>query len=185
MSTPPNASDDRPSIALIGFRGAGKTAVGHALAERLGGTHVDTDDLIVERSLMTITQIFKTEGEAGFREHERDAVAQVVVRTPTVISVGGGAVLDEINIRRLRAVARMVWLTAPARVLWQRIKSDPSTGTTRPALSGRSGEEEVEKLLEERGPLYEQAADFTVNTLGKEPSALAEEIVTILNLTPA
>jgi len=185
MTTQPSSREDRPSIALIGFRGAGKTAVGHELAKRLGGTHVDTDDLIVERSLTTIARIFKTEGEAGFREHERDAVSQVVVRTPTVISVGGGAVLDETNVRRLRAVARMVWLTAPARVLWQRIKSDPSTGTTRPALSARSGEEEVEKLLEERRPFYEQAADLTVDTSGKTPCDLAEEILVALGRPPA
>jgi len=180
MTNPSDPQPDRPSIALIGYRGAGKTAVGRELAARLGGTHGDTDDLIVERSLMTIAQIFKTEGEAGFRRRERDALAQLVVRTPTILSVGGGAVLDDTNIERLRTVAMIVWLTAAPRVLWQRIRSDPSTGTTRPALSERSGEREVEEILVQRRPLYQRAAALTVDTGGKTPAAVAEEILTAL-----
>ena len=177
-----SSDDTKTCIALIGFRGSGKTAVGQALAALLGGTHVDTDDLVVERALTTIAHIFKTEGEAGFRRRESDAISQIVARTPAVVSVGGGAVLDEDNVRKLRSVAKVVWLTAPGVVLWQRIKADPATGTTRPALSERSGMEEVEQLLAERSPLYERAANLTIDASREKPVEVARKIADALGL---
>lgn len=179
------ADNTKSCIALIGFRGSGKTAVGRALGELLGGTHVDTDDLVVERALTTIAHLFKTEGEAGFRRRESDAISQIVARTPAVVSVGGGAILDEGNVRKLCRVATMVWLTAPAVILWHRIKADPATGTTRPALSERSGLEEVEQLLAERSPLYERAADLTFDASRKGPMEVARDIAVALGRLPA
>ena len=78
------------SIALIGCRGSGKTTVGRALAARHGGTYVDTDETISERTGKSIATIFAEEGEGGFRRREHEAIARVVSAAPTVISVGGG-----------------------------------------------------------------------------------------------
>lgn len=181
---PVNEDTERRAIALIGSRGAGKTAVGRALAELIGGTHVDTDDLIVERALTTILRIFKEEGEAGFRQRECDAIAQIVLRTPDVISVGGGAVCVEDNVKKLRSVAKVVWLTAPVPVLWQRINGDPATGTTRPSLTKSRGRDEVEILLAQRSDLYRCAADVTVDTMGKTPAVIAGEVARALGLHP-
>ena len=172
------------AIALIGFRGSGKTSVGRELAELLGGSHVDTDDLIVERALTTIARIFKEEGEAGFRQRECDAIAQIVLRTPTVISVGGGAVCIEENIRKLQSVATIVWLTAPVPVLWERINGDPATGTTRPALTKRPRPDEVERLLGDRSNLYERAAELKINTFRKKPIDIARVVAIPLDRMP-
>ncbi|MDO8629388.1 MAG: type I 3-dehydroquinate dehydratase, partial [Phycisphaerales bacterium] len=104
-------------VALVGFRGSGKTTVGRTLAEFLGGDCIDTDDLIVKAAGRTIADIFADEGEAGFRQREAEVIRWVVATPPAVLSVGGGAVLDERNVQALRSVAAIVWLTAPASVL--------------------------------------------------------------------
>jgi len=169
---------DRPkSIALIGARGCGKTTVGRILADLLGGECVDTDELVAERADRSIAGIFATEGEAGFRKRESQVVREVVEKPPAVISVGGGAVLDQKNVDALRAVAVLVWLTAPAEVLYQRVSTDPASASSRPPLTDQSGVEEVRRLLDERGPLYQRACDFHVETVDRDPKEIAEEIV--------
>ncbi len=174
----------KPCVVLIGLRGSGKTVVGRELATLIGGGHVDTDDVIADRAGRSIADVFETEGEAGFRGLEREAVVQAVQSLPAVISVGGGAILDEENVRRLRDVATIVWLKAPVDVLWQRIADDPSTASYRPALTDRTGIEELRHLLSERTPYYQHAADLTVDTTGKEPRAIATQIARQLRTRP-
>lgn len=171
-----NQSQAKPSIALIGLRGSGKTVVGRELATLIGGGHVDTDDVIADRAGRSIADMFESEGEAGFRGLEREAVAQVVQSPPAVISVGGGAILDEENVKLLHSVATVVWLTAPVDVLWQRIADDPSTASSRPALTDRTGIEELRDLLSERTPHYQRVADITIDTAGKQPREIAAAI---------
>ncbi len=163
-------------IALIGLRGCGKSTVGRKLAELLDGDCIDTDDFIVQQAGRSISTIFQEEGEAGFRRRERDAVAHVAANKPAVISVGGGAVLDEENIRVLKKAAVLVWLTAPADVLWRRIASDQATADSRPPLTDLEGPEELEHLLTERSPIYEQAADVVIDTQQSTPLEVVLEI---------
>ena len=170
----------RGCVALIGFRGSGKSVVGRALAELLGGCLVDTDDEIVKRAGKSIAEIFADEGEATFRRMERETVMRVMADGPAVVSVGGGAVLDPVNVKALRDAAVVVWLTAPAEVLWGRIASDPQTKASRPALTESSGIEEVERLLTQRTPLYESASDLTVETSGISPVEVAKSIAALL-----
>ena len=164
-------------IALIGLRGCGKTTVGRELARLVEGECVDTDEVIVERAGRSIADIFATEGESGFRERESDVIRAVVRAPPVVISVGGGAVLDLWNVEALRGVATVVWLTAPAEVLWQRISQDTATGAFRPPLTDRRGVEEIRRLLGQRTSLYARAADLQIETVDREPREIAEEIV--------
>jgi len=169
---------DQPEcIALIGARGCGKTTVGRILARLLGGECVDTDELVAQRAGRSIAELFEAEGEAGFRKRESQAVRETLSKPPAVISVGGGAVLHQQNVDALRAVAMLVWLTAPAEVLHQRISTDPATHHSRPPLTQQSGIEEVRKLLAERSPLYQRASDFQIDTVDREPREIAEEIV--------
>ena len=169
---------DQPKcIALIGPRGCGKTTVGRILARLLGGEYVDTDELVAQRAGRSIAEVFSAEGEAGFRKRESQAIREVVVKPPAVISVGGGAVLYQENIDALRAVAILVWLTAPAEVLYQRISTDPATASSRPPLTQQSGIEEVMGLLADRSPLYQRASDFQIETFDREPRIIAEDIV--------
>jgi len=164
------------SIVLIGFRGSGKSSVGRGLVELVGGDCVDTDDAIMAQSGRSVSDIFAEEGEAGFRRRERDAIAQIARECPKVVSVGGGAVLDAGNVDLLRRVGIVVWLTAPAGVLWHRICTDPETSGTRPALTGLSGLSEVEHLQAERDPYYRAAADIVVDTSGSDPIGIAAEV---------
>ncbi|MBI4716454.1 MAG: type I 3-dehydroquinate dehydratase [Planctomycetes bacterium] len=167
----------RRAIALIGARGCGKTIVGRELASLLGGRSIDTDELVTTRAGRPIAAIFAQDGEPVFRQMEREAIEAVVLDPPAVISVGGGAVLDEENLKRLRTVARLVWLTAPAAVLRARLDADAASREHRPSLTPLTPEREVEVLLGERAAAYERAADLIVSTEGLSPAAIARKIV--------
>ncbi len=173
----PSRDSRRSSIALIGMRCCGKTSVGRALASLRGMDLVDTDRLICEATGRSIAQIFDLEGEAGFRTHEREAVRRALELTPAVISVGGGAVLDARNVKALRKVSTIVWLTAPAEVLWQRMKGDATTVDSRPPLTTRPGLDEVTHLLAKRQSYYEAAADCIVDASARTPVEIAGDIV--------
>ena len=165
------------SIALIGMRGSGKTVVGRALAAFYNVPHIDTDDLVIQAAGKTIAEIFDAEDEAGFRNRERAMIQQLVLKPPAVISVGGGAVLDNRNVQRLRMEATGVWLTADAEVLWRRISRDPNTPLSRPSLTDHSGVEEIRQLLSARNSYYKKACTFTVDTTNKTPEQIAQEIL--------
>ena len=92
----------KTSIALIGFMGTGKTAVGKALAAKLGREFVELDSLIEQKAGKTIPEIFQQDGEIGFRELEIEVAKEVAVKKKAVIACGGGIVLNKINIDRLR-----------------------------------------------------------------------------------
>lgn len=164
------------SIALIGLRGSGKTTVGRILGARLGAEAVDVDEIIEQESGQSIAEIFAQEGEAGFRQREREAIARTVAAPPAVISVGGGAILDKSNATALAQVATIVWLTAPSRVLWERLAKDPATPSSRPPLTDRDGMAELEELARERSPIYQRVADLVIDTTELSPKQVAEAI---------
>jgi 3-dehydroquinate dehydratase/shikimate dehydrogenase len=164
------------SVALIGMRGSGKTTVGRALARHLNMPHIDTDHLITTRAGLSIAEIFARDGESGFRERERKAVAEAVASVPAVISVGGGAVLDSRNVEALRRLATVVWLTAPVEELWRRISADPKSPDSRPSLTGLTGIAGLTRLCGERASHYQQAAHHQIDTVSKAPEEVAQEI---------
>lgn len=163
-------------ILLIGYRGCGKTTVGRLLAQRLGWESIDSDDAVEAQAGKAIAAIFADEGEPAFRDLEERVVADLAGRERAVVSLGGGAVLREATRERLAAAGPVVWLTAPAEVLAQRIAADASSGDRRPSLTGLSGLEEVERVLAEREPIYQECATVAVEADGRTPKAIAEEI---------
>lgn len=170
------------SIALIGYRGCGKSAVGRELSVLSGLPLVDTDDLIAQKAGKSIARIFAQEGEAEFRRLERTAVAEAAAGPPSIISVGGGAVQDDQNVAALKASATVVWLTAPADALIRRIRGDQSSPQTRPPLTDQPLKDEVERLLTERSPFYRKAADHVLDTTGHSPAAVARLVQQQLDL---
>ena len=172
----------RRSIALIGYRGSGKTAVGRELASLTGLPLVDTDELVTRRAGVSIAEIFDRQGEAEFRRLENAAVAQAAAGPPSIISVGGGAVLDDGNVAALKSSAAVVWLTAPKAVLITRILGDQSSPQTRPPLTDQPLTDEVERLLAERLPFYRKAADHVLDTAGHSPAAVAQLVKQQLGL---
>jgi shikimate kinase len=175
--TPENSTNEAMSLALIGYRGSGKSSVAREIGSITGQSFIDTDEEVMRRTDRSIAEIFASEGEAAFRRLEAEAISEVVAKRFAVISVGGGAVLDQQNLDRLRSVARIVYLTATPEELWRRIQADQATRQARPALTGHSGLEEIRRVLAERSQLYERAADFIVDTMNKSPRQVAEEIL--------
>ena len=172
------------NVILIGYRGSGKSTVGRLLAEQLGWTFVDTDALIESQAGSTIADVFATEGEAGFRAREGEAIVQITQDIRQVIAVGGGAVTDRRNVERLRGAGKVIWLTAPPEVLWQRISRDERSGTTRPDLTPAGGLDEVRAVLAGRQDIYRAAASLTFNTEHHEPPALVSAIFAALQTGP-
>ncbi|NOS99044.1 MAG: shikimate kinase [Phycisphaerales bacterium] len=165
-------------IVLIGCRGSGKTTVGRRLAAMLDVPHVDTDEVIETEAGKSIAEIFAAEGESGFRRRESIAVERAADRLPSVISLGGGAVMDESNMRRLAGSSRIVYLSGSVDVLAKRIAGDPATRTARPSLTGKAMIDEIGDILAERDPVYRRWAELVVDTDGMSPDEIAAAIRT-------
>lgn len=159
------------SVVLIGFMAAGKTAVGKALAERFGFDFMDTDALVEESARSTVPKIFEALGEEGFRSLERDAVIRAAAREGRVIACGGGAILSVRNYGVLKGAGPIVYLRTSVDELIARL----GAGEGRPLLRGDPAEA-VPRLLSERVPAYETAAELIVDTDGRTPDDVANEI---------
>lgn len=144
----------RRPVVLVGMMGSGKTAVGTALAARLGVPFRDSDEALVEASRMTIAEIFERDGEAFFRARETEVLRRLLDMGPGILSTGGGAFLREENRAAIDAAAVSLWLKADADLLWARVKHR----TTRPLLMTDDPRGTLERLLAERTPHYARAA---------------------------
>lgn len=162
------------NIALFGFMGVGKSAVGRILADRVGFTFVDLDDEIVKRKGKTISAIFEEEGEASFREVEKKVTKEYAFREHQVIACGGGTVLDDDNLNRLRASSTLILLTADPKIISNRVAAN---GETRPLLSVDNRLRRIDSLLKSRHPRYIRAADFVVDVSDGTPEEIAEDII--------
>lgn len=164
------------NIYLIGYRGSGKTTVARLLAAELNRSFADTDQLIEQASAKTITEIFADEGEARFRKLETEMILRLPADEGIIVSLGGGAVLSQVNRDFIDANGKKVWLTAPPEVLWSRINADSENFQQRPNLTDQGGLAEVEQVLAAREPIYAACADFTVDVSDSEPEEIALQI---------
>ncbi len=160
------------NIVLVGFMGTGKTAVGKALAGRLGLKYVSTDELIEAREKRAIGEIFAQSGEPYFRRVEKTVVAEVSGRDNLVVDTGGGVVLDEDNVRNLKKTGKMICLEATTEKILER------TGGTahRPLLNVPDRPGEIQKRLEARAPFYDRA-DHHVDTTALTVDEAATKII--------
>lgn len=184
MTSNNRAADDLASlghrrIILIGYRGTGKTTVARLLAQRLGWQWLDADALLEERHAKTIKQIFAEEGEADFRAKEAALLTELCQYTNHVVATGGGVILRETNRHLLKQAGLVVWLTADASTLWERIAGDATTSERRPNLT-TGGRAEVEDLLRTREPLYRACAQLIVSTVARSPEEVADAILSQL-----
>jgi len=164
----------KTSIALIGFMGAGKTAVGRTLARKLGKKFIELDPLIEQKAGKTIPEIFKEDGEIAFRELEIEVTKEAAEEKNAVIACGGGLVLNKINIDRLRKESVIVYLSASPGVILRRTANDAEE---RPLLKVANPTRTIKELLRFRKPFYERAADITVNTSRLSVDAVAKQII--------
>lgn len=163
------------NIALLGFMGTGKTAIGIRLAELLAWDFVDIDELIEIRNRMTIAEIFDKLGEKSFRLEESKAVADVSQSQYTVISTGGGVVLDHKNIENLKRSSLLVCLEADPGVILERV----SYSSARPLLNNPDPLGTIKKLLEARKEHY-KCADIYIDTSNKNLEDITKELLEII-----
>ena len=167
----------KTNIALIGFMGTGKTAVGQLLARKLGRSFVELDSLIEQKAGKSIPGVFQQDGEVAFRELEIEVTKEVSKDKNLVIACGGGLVLNKINIDRLRKNARMVYLTASPGVILKRVANEEGQ---RPLLEVDNPTLAIREMLSFRKPFYERAADIKIDTSKLDINAVSEQIISKL-----
>lgn len=172
-------------VVLVGMMGAGKTAVGTALARMLGVPFVDSDEEIVQAAKMTIAEIFARDGEPFFRARETEVIARLLSDRPAVISTGGGAFMGAANRDLIAQSGVSVWLKADLELLWRRVRHK----NTRPLLRTADPKATLSGLLAAREPVYalaqlaveaeptlsiEQMAQKVIGTLQAQPGVIGE-----------
>jgi shikimate kinase len=157
--------------------GTGKTAVGRALAKKLGKCFIELDPLIEQKAGKTIPEIFREDGEIAFRELEIIVTKEAVVKKDSVIACGGGVVLNKINIDRLKKEAVIVYLTASPKVILKRTSHDDEE---RPLLKVADPTQTIRELSRFRKPFYERAADISINTSKLSIDSVVAQIITRL-----
>src|SRR5262245_1445992 len=166
------------NIILIGPMGTGKTAVGKHLARQLGVPFVDSDAEIERLAGVDIPYIFEQEGEPGFRQREREALALICQREPIVLATGGGAVLTPENRAVLKECGVVIFLQTSIAQQLQRV----GNGRGRPLLKGVDMVQRLTELREKREPLYLQTADITLSTDNRRVGKVADLILKELGI---
>lgn len=163
----------RGVVALVGLRGAGKSAVGAALAKRLRVPFVELDGLVAREAQMSLGALFDMHGEAYYRRLEREVLQRVLDEHPRcVLATGGSLVTDPETWALLRGRAHTVWLSASPREHWDRVVRQ---GDARPMRGRPQAMEELEELLARRRPLY-RMAEHSVDTSGVELEAVIDRV---------
>lgn len=170
----------KPNIVLVGFMGTGKTSVGRRLASQLRMRYVDTDDVIEQESGRRIIDIFSEDGEPTFRLLESKVVHKVSKMRNQVISTGGGVVLKEANMKKLKQNGVVFCLTATAEEIYCRVGHQ----THRPLLQTPDALARIRTMLAERHPYYAQA-DYMVKTTGRSFGEILAHIKKVFQDTMA
>jgi shikimate kinase len=160
------------SIVLVGLMGAGKTTVGRRLARRLDLAFVDADAEIEEAAGETIPEIFERRGEAAFRAGEQRVIARLLSGPPQVLATGGGAYMDPVTRANIAARGISIWLKADLDILMKRVGKRGD----RPLLQNGDPRATMQRLMEERYPVYAEA-DITIESLEGPHDAIVETIV--------
>jgi len=165
------------NLYLVGMMGAGKSAVGRPLADALGYRFVDADQVLEQAAGRPIPEVFRTDGEAGFRALESSVLGRISAWHSLVVATGGGVVLRPENWGHLQQGV-VVWLDAPPSLVLERLNADP---TPRPLLQGSADPARtLAELLTQRRPLYAQA-DLRIQQDGRPAEAVAQQVLEALS----
>jgi len=163
-------------VILIGYRASGKSTAGVLLSSRLKIPFMDTDLLLEENLGMPIKEIVALKGWDYFRAREREMIQTLKQKGAGVIATGGGVVLSDENVILLKQMGVIVWLNARLSDIINRLKEDAQTEAKRPQFTEGDLAQETADVLTRRIPLYENAADFVVETKGKSALQVTDEI---------
>ncbi|SHH75185.1 shikimate kinase [Marivita hallyeonensis] len=170
----------KKTVVMVGMMGAGKTAVGKALAAALHAPFLDSDAEIEKAANMTIPEIFERDGESFFRVKERQVIARLLEEKKGVLSTGGGAFLAAENRDLITSKGVSVWLNADLDLLWSRVKHKD----TRPLLRVPDPLSALTKLYHDRVPIYAQADLTVVSEPGLSIDDMAERVIAALRTRP-
>lgn len=159
-------------LVLVGMMGAGKTTVGRRVASRLKRQFLDSDEEIEKAAQMSIPEIFEQRGEPEFRAGETRVIARVLKESGVVLATGGGAFVNDETRALVKAEAVSVWLKAEVDILFERV----SRRSNRPLLKTANPRQTLEKLVEERYPIYAEA-DVTVVSRDVPQDAVAGDVI--------
>lgn len=163
-------------IFLIGFMGVGKTSTSRELSRLSGAREIDTDAMIVEQEKMTIQEIFRTKGEEYFRQAETALLDQLAAQSPCIVSCGGGMVMRDRNVEKMRELGKICLLLATPETIYEHVKDS----TDRPLLNGNMNIPYIAGLMKDREPKYRAAADILVETDGYTPAEAAEKLMAMI-----
>ncbi|MCZ4258509.1 shikimate kinase [Sulfitobacter sp. G21635-S1] len=170
----------KKTVVLVGMMGAGKTAVGRAVAARLGVPFLDSDAEIEAAANLSVPEIFQRDGEAFFRKRESEVIARLLRQERCILSTGGGAFLAESNREMISRDGVSLWLNADLPLLWQRVRHKES----RPLLRTPNPYATLAEIYRARVPVYEKA-DISVTC---QPSlsieAMASRVIAALAEQP-
>jgi shikimate kinase len=185
----PELSEEKPAVSndaarpwrarplvLIGLMGAGKSTIGRRLAREIGWRFVDSDEEIEAAAGCSIADIFAIHGESIFRDLEKRVIARLVGEEPLVLATGGGAWMQAGVREIIKQHATSVWLRADLEVLTDRV----SRRSHRPLLETGDKREILERLMEERYPVYAQA-DYTVDSSHGPHDRVVEHVIETLD----
>lgn len=149
----------KANIALIGFMGSGKTTIGRILARSLDMKFIDIDRCISMKEKRTIPEIFEEHGEKYFRDLERSIIEEESKDNNIVISTGGGAIIDNVNIKNLKSTSFVVYLDCDVNTIYERVKRSKA----RPLLTNSEDMlQTIQDLYDKRQTLYKISSDFSI-----------------------
>ena len=166
-------------VVLVGPMGSGKSTLGRGLAARLGLAFVDMDARVETDAGLDIPALFASEGEAGFRRRESQALADALAGEAAVIATGGGAVLADANRIAMRDACRVVYLQVDASTQLARLAGD----TSRPLLAAPDRAQRLADLQAIREPLYREVAHHLFETSALPPDAAVAALAALLAST--
>ena len=160
------------NIALIGFRGSGKTTIGKLLAKKLDKKIISVDDEIEKRTKLSIYKFVRKYGWDKFREVESDVIEYISDFDDCIFDTGGGIVMRNENIINLKKNSLIILLTSDIKIISQRLKNSKS----RPPLTKKNYLDEIKDAMEEREHRYKKATDYTIDTSRLTPEEVCDLI---------
>jgi shikimate kinase len=170
----------KKTVVLVGMMGAGKTAVGTALARILGVPFLDSDGEIEHAANMSISEIFARDGEEFFRRKETQVIERLLHGRPGILSTGGGAFMRDENRQLIHDHGVAVWLKASLDVLWSRVRHKD----TRPLLRTPDPYGTLKALAEAREPVYALANVVIESAADQAVEDMAQKVLAALQAHP-
>lgn len=170
----------KKTVALVGMMGAGKTAVGRAVALKLGVPFLDSDAEIEAAANLSVPEIFQRDGEVFFRKRETEVISRLLETQNGILSTGGGAYLAEVNRKNITQKGVALWLDAPIDLLWSRVKSKD----TRPLLRTDNPLATLTEIFATRTPIYKLSELRVACATELSIDAMAERVINTLLTRP-